>query len=72
MEEVRAEKQVATVMQKVLEQEGSHGRKFFYAMSRSALNLLLGVLPVLACLNSIARAYLDLDVVFTAYQLYVN
>ena len=56
MEEERAEKQVATIMQKVLEQEGSHGRKFFYAMSRSALNLLLGVLPVLACLNSIAPA----------------
>ena len=35
VDEERAEKQVSAIMQKTLDQQGSHGRKFFYAISRS-------------------------------------
>lgn len=35
VDEERAEKQVAAIMQKTLDQQDSHGRKFFYAISRS-------------------------------------
>lgn len=38
-DEQRVEKQVAAVMQKTLEHAGSNGRKFFYAISRSAPEL---------------------------------
>lgn len=36
VDEERTEKQVAAVMQKTLEHQGSHGQKFYYAMNRSA------------------------------------
>ena len=38
--EERCERQVAAIMQKTLEQDGSHGRKFFYAISRSVFTAL--------------------------------
>ncbi len=40
VEEERAEKQIAAVLQKTLKQQGSHGRKFFYAISRSEMQPL--------------------------------
>lgn len=39
-DEQRVEKQVAAVMQKTLEHAGSNGRKFFYAISRSACHTI--------------------------------
>ena len=38
MDEERAEKQVAAIMQKTLDRQDSLGRKFFYAISRSDFN----------------------------------
>ena len=43
VDEERAEKQVAAVMQKTLEHKGSNGRKFFYAINRSAHTALLAL-----------------------------
>ena len=40
VDEERTEKQVAAVMQKTLEHQGSHGQKFYYAMNRSAQIML--------------------------------
>lgn len=40
VDEERAEKQVAAIMQKTLEHKGTNGRKFFYAISRSARTYL--------------------------------
>lgn len=41
VDEESTEKQVAAVMQKTLEQQGSHGQKFYYAMNRSAHRMLV-------------------------------
>lgn len=53
MDEKRAEKQVAAVMQKILDQQDSHGRKFFYAISRLdciSCTIQFGIQNVHACL----------------------
>lgn len=53
VDEERAERQVAAVMQKALEHQGSHGHKFYYAINRSGTPALLAA-PIAAQWHSSA------------------